>query len=116
MPDCAFLMIDCPLMAFAFAARKLLAIVFAQDPTRQPRFICLRSNFHLGQVPARSRFLHTQSSCIASSQARAFAQQLVLFFDDGRSMAGFRSKKPLGMSLNPVTTHGCTGKSSVRTE
>ena len=46
---------------------------------------------------------------------RECAQQLVLFFDGGRSIVGFRSKKPFGMSRNPVLTHGCTGKSSVRT-
>lgn len=40
------------------------------------------------------------------SQPRAFAQQLASFVDGGRSIAGLRSKKPLGISLNPVLTHG----------
>jgi hypothetical protein len=48
-------------------------------------------------------------------QPCSFAQQLAWFVDGGRSIAGFRSKKPLGISLNPVMTHGWTGKSSVRT-
>jgi hypothetical protein len=49
------------------------------------------------------------------SQSCAFAQQLASFVEGGRSIAGLRSKKPLGISLNPVLTHGWTGKSSVRT-
>jgi hypothetical protein len=40
------------------------------------------------------------------SQPCAFAQQLASFVDAGRSIAGLRSKKPLGISLNPVLTHG----------
>lgn len=40
------------------------------------------------------------------SQPCAFAQQLASFVDGGRSIAGLRSKKPLGISLNPVLTHG----------
>jgi hypothetical protein len=30
-------------------------------------------------------------------------------------MAGLPLKKPLGISLKPVVTHGCTGKSSTLT-
>ena len=41
-----------------------------------------------------------------NSQLCVLAQQLASFVDGGRSIAGLRSKKPLGISLNPVLTHG----------
>src|SRR5262245_27717749 len=43
-------------------------------------------------------------------------QELASLRVGGRSIMGFRSKKPDGISLNPQLTTGWTGKSSGRTE
>ena len=45
----------------------------------------------------------------------ALAQQLASFTAAGRSMHGLPLKNPDGISLKPVVTQGCTGKSSIRT-
>jgi hypothetical protein len=57
-------------------------------------------------VPARERYgEHQPSGWQWSPPADA---------DGARSIAGFRSKKPNGLSVNPVYSTGMTGKSSGR--